>query len=100
MDTPNYRMPFVPSTLMTEGGSIDTCDMGESIAHNIMLLITTKKGENRYDENYGNDVWNRNSIMELQVPSGKTFSLKALKDKFRNTNQELYSRKLMLISSL
>ncbi|WP_262483517.1 hypothetical protein [Chryseobacterium sp. P1-3] len=28
MDTPNYRMPFVPSTLMTEGGSIDTCDMG------------------------------------------------------------------------
>jgi phage baseplate assembly protein W len=58
MDTPNYRMPFVPSTLMTEGGSIDTCDMGESIAHNIMLLITTKKGENRYDENYGNDVWN------------------------------------------
>ncbi len=44
MDTPNYRMPFVPSTLMTEGGSIDTCDMGESIAHNIMLLITTKKG--------------------------------------------------------
>lgn len=57
MDTPNYRMPFVPSTLMSEGGSIDTCDVGESIAHNIMLLITTKKGENRYDENYGNDVW-------------------------------------------
>lgn len=58
MDTPNYRMPFVPSALMTEGGSIDICDMGESIAHNIMLLITTKKGENRYDDNYGNDVWN------------------------------------------
>lgn len=58
MDTPNYRMPFVPSTLMKEGGSIETCDTGESIAHNIMLLITTKKGENRYDENYGNDVWN------------------------------------------
>lgn len=57
MDTPNYRMPFVPSALMSDGGSIDTCDVGESIAHNIMLLITTKKGENRYDENYGNDVW-------------------------------------------
>lgn len=58
MDTPNYRMPFVPSILMSEGGSIDTCDVGESIAHNIMLLITTKKGENRYDESYGNEVWN------------------------------------------
>ncbi|CAA7196792.1 GPW/gp25 family protein [Chryseobacterium potabilaquae] len=58
MDIPNYRMPFIPSALMSEGSSIDTCDIGESIAHNIMLLITTKKGENRSDENYGNDVWN------------------------------------------
>jgi hypothetical protein len=40
MDTPNYRMPFVPSTLMTEGGSIDTCDMGESIAHNIRVYTS------------------------------------------------------------
>lgn len=58
MNNMNYRMPFNPSALMKEGGIIETCDVGESIAHHIMLLITTKKGENRYDSNYGNEVWN------------------------------------------
>lgn len=58
MEAPNYKMPFNPKALMMSNGTIKTCDVGESIAQNIMLLITTKKGENRYDENYGNDVWN------------------------------------------
>jgi len=42
---------------MISNGQLETCDVFESIAQNIMLLIITKKGENRYDENYGNDVW-------------------------------------------
>ena len=29
-----------------------------SRASNGVIIITTKKGENRYDENYGNEVWN------------------------------------------
>ena len=58
MEQPSYQMPFNPLSVMTSEGSMRTCDLGESIAQNIMLLITTKKGENRYDENYGNDVWN------------------------------------------
>lgn len=57
MEGINYKFPFNPSVLMAENGSIDTCDIAESIAQNIMLLIITKKGENRYDEHYGNDVW-------------------------------------------
>lgn len=43
---------------MKENGAVETCDIAESIAQNIMLLIITKKGENRYDDQYGNDVWN------------------------------------------
>ncbi|WP_207798924.1 GPW/gp25 family protein [Taibaiella soli] len=31
--------------------------MEESIAQNIMLLITTRPGENRFDPDYGNAVW-------------------------------------------
>jgi len=58
MESQNYKIPFNPSSLMISNGQIETCDMAESIAQNIMLLIVTKKGENRYDENYGNDVWN------------------------------------------
>ena len=58
MESSNYILPFNPSSLMKENGAIDTCDIAESIAQNIMLLIITKKGENRYDDQYGNDVWN------------------------------------------
>jgi phage baseplate assembly protein W len=57
MDNSNYKLPFRPLNLMASNGQIETCDVYESIAQNIMLLITTKKGENRYDEDYGNDVW-------------------------------------------
>lgn len=57
MENSNYKLPFRPLHLMASNGQVETCDVYESIAQNIMLLITTKKGENRYDEEYGNDVW-------------------------------------------
>lgn len=57
MENQNYKIPFNPLNMMTSNGQIETCDIAESIAQNIMLLIITKKGENRYDEDYGNDVW-------------------------------------------
>ena len=53
-----YQMPFNPSSLFKDGGEMQVCSMAESIAQNIMLLITTKQGENRFDEEYGNAVWN------------------------------------------
>lgn len=53
----NYRMPFNPEKLIEENGTMEMCSLAESIAQHLMLLITTKKKENRYDFNYGNDVW-------------------------------------------
>lgn len=53
-----YKMPFNASTLMKENGSIEMCSQAENIAQHLMLLITTKPGENRYDLHYGNAVWN------------------------------------------
>lgn len=50
-------MPFDPERLMGEDSSVEMCSMAESIAHNLMLLITTKKRENRFDFDYGNAVW-------------------------------------------
>lgn len=58
MKEDNYRLPFSPQAAMMSSGTIQTCGAAESIAQNIMLLIITKQGENRYDERYGNDVWN------------------------------------------
>ncbi len=53
MENSNYKLPFRPLNLMASNGQVETCDVFESIAQNIMLLITTKKGENRYDEDNG-----------------------------------------------
>ncbi|BAV05363.1 Gene 25-like lysozyme [Filimonas lacunae] len=53
----NYKLPFNPSTLFSATGFIESCSQEESIAQNLMLLITTKQGENRFDRFYGNAVW-------------------------------------------
>ena len=53
-----YQLPFKPSLLFKDGGEIQACSLAESVAQNIMLLITTKQGENRYNNEYGNAVWN------------------------------------------
>ncbi len=51
------KIPFDPQTLLTERSTLKTCSMAESIAHNLMLLITSRKQENRFDPDFGNDVW-------------------------------------------
>lgn len=43
MDNLNYRFPFNPLAVMKDSGSMETCDVAESIAQNIMLLIITKR---------------------------------------------------------
>lgn len=83
MNKTNYRMPFSPENLMMEGGIVDTCDEAESIAHNIMLLITTKKGENRYDENYGNEVWNLEFDNGVSSAMWETIFINSLKQQIR-----------------
>lgn len=52
-----YKIPFNSKQLIENTNNDITCDLFESIAQHLMLLITTRKGENRFDENYGNDVW-------------------------------------------
>lgn len=42
---------------MTEGLELPTCSLAESIAQHLMLLVLTRKGEHRFDPNYGNAVW-------------------------------------------
>ena len=78
MDSSNYALPFNPSSLMKENGAIQTCDMAESIAQNIMLLIITKKGENRYDDQYGNDVWNLEFDNGISSAVWETIFIKSL----------------------
>ncbi|MCC9043545.1 GPW/gp25 family protein [Myroides sp. M-43] len=52
-----YKFPFNPELAMSEGASLPTCSLAESIAQNVMLLVITRKGENRFNPDYGNAVW-------------------------------------------
>ena len=56
MSHPHYKIPF-RADLLFEGKDMPTCDLGESIAQHIQLLITTRFGEHRFDYDYGNGIW-------------------------------------------
>ena len=60
------KFPFNPEVAMSEGAELPCCSLAESIAQNIMLLIITRKGENRFNPDYGNAVW------DLEFDNGVT----------------------------
>jgi phage baseplate assembly protein W len=51
-----YKIPFDLSNVL-EGGDAPACNMHESIAQHLYVLITTRSGENRFDNSYGNSIW-------------------------------------------
>ncbi|MCZ4242384.1 GPW/gp25 family protein [Pedobacter punctiformis] len=51
-----FKFPIYLGELL-EGRDLQMCGLGESIAQHIQLLITTRFGENRYDFDYGNKIW-------------------------------------------
>lgn len=79
METSHYTLPFSPAALMKDNGNVETCDMAQSIAQNIMLLIITKKGENRYDDQYGNDVWSLEFDNGVSAAVWENIFIKSLK---------------------
>ncbi|HAV02164.1 GPW/gp25 family protein [Chryseobacterium salipaludis] len=89
MDNTNYRMPFDPRAAMTSDGNIATCSTGESIAQNIMLLIITKKGENRYDPQYGNDVWEVEFDNGVSSAAWENIFIKSLQRQIRDYEPRL-----------
>lgn len=58
MKPTNFKIPFDAVNLFSDNGRVQKCGMEESIAQHLMLLITTRQGENRFDDAYGNEVWN------------------------------------------
>jgi len=52
-----YDLPLKVKNLMSFKNDLKTCDLRQSIAQNIFLIITTKFNENRFDESYGCKIW-------------------------------------------
>jgi len=52
-----YELPIDFDRLMHINTELPTCDLKQSIAQNIYLIITSKHRENRFDESYGCKLW-------------------------------------------
>lgn len=87
-------MPFDPEKLMTEAGSLKMCSMAESIAHNLMLLIITKKRENRFDFDYGNAVWDFEFENGVTTVEWEALFVESMKDQINKYEPRIYAPKI------
>lgn len=90
----NYKMPFNPEKLISDNGTIEMCSQGESIAHNIMLLIITKKRENRYDFDYGNEVWDLEFENSVSTVEWESIFVKSMRDQIEKFEPRIYAPKI------
>jgi predicted component of type VI protein secretion system len=90
----NYKMPFDPERLMSEESSVEMCSMAESIAHNLMLLITTKKRENRFDFDYGNAVWNIEFENGVTTVEWEALFIESMKEQIEKYEPRIYAPKI------
>lgn len=70
-----YQLPIKFKTLMSANNELPTCDLSQSIAQNIFLIITTKYKENRYDESYGCEIWD----MDFELVSNENLWLEKIR---------------------
>ena len=87
-------MPFDPERLMSEESSVEMCSMAESIAHNLMLLITTKKRENRFDFDYGNAVWDIEFENGLTTVEWEALFSRSMKEQIEKYEPRIYAPKI------
>lgn len=92
----NYKMPFDPESLMSDEGSMPMCSMPESIAHNLMLLITTKKNENRFDFDYGNEVWEIEFENAVSTVEWETIFVRSIKDQIGKYEPRIYAPRIQV----
>lgn len=64
-----YKLPFDFGKIIQGKDAELSSSIAENIAQHIELLVTTKFGENRSDNNYGNEIWDlefENSLSDTQ----------------------------------
>lgn len=90
----NYKIPFDPAALLNERSNIKTCSMAESIAQNLMLLITSRKQENRFDPDFGNDVWEFEFDNAVTIVQWESLFIESLKRQIQNYEPRLTQPKI------
>lgn len=54
-----YKMPLQFGRLMERNQDLPSCELKESVAQNISLIIGSKYNEHRFDQNYGCEIWDK-----------------------------------------
>ncbi|MDR0794126.1 MAG: GPW/gp25 family protein [Chitinophagaceae bacterium] len=96
MNNKNYRMPFDPGSLIGENGTMPLCSVAESIAQHLMLLITTRKNENRYDLDYGNAVWDIEFDNAITAVEWEKIFVESMKKQIADYEPRITSPKISL----
>jgi phage baseplate assembly protein W len=96
MNSNNYKIPFNPGGLTGENGTMQMCSVAESIAQHLMLMITTKKKENRYDLDYGNAVWDIEFDNAITAAEWETIFVESMKRQIALYEPRIISPKISL----
>jgi phage baseplate assembly protein W len=96
MNNNNYKIPVDPGRLTGENGAMQMCSVAESIAQHLMLLITTKKKENRHDLNYGNAVWDIEFDNAITAVEWETIFVESMKKQIAIYEPRIISPKISL----
>jgi predicted component of type VI protein secretion system len=87
-------MPFDPEKLMSEDGAVEMCSMAESIAQHLMILITTKKRENRFDFDYGNAVWDIEFENAVSLVAWEAIFTESMRQQIERYEPRIYAPKI------
>lgn len=72
-----------------EGNRMDICDIKNSIARNLHLLITTVRGEHKRNENYGAEYLDYDYDIHLANDSRREIIIKSVKHQISNYEKRL-----------
>jgi len=76
-----YELPIDFKLLISKNGELATCDLKQSIAQNIYLIITSKYKENRFDDSYGCELWD----MDFELVANENMWLERIRKSVYNS---------------
>ncbi len=94
MNFKNYKLPLQPGLILKKEQHPECVRIEESIAHNIHLILMTRFGENRFDESYGNAVWEYDFEILPQISKWQTHIANSIADSIRTHEKRLINIKV------
>ncbi len=80
MEQHYYKLPLNFESLITKNKELEPSSKGESIAANVYLIITSKFGENRFDETYGCEIWDFDFVNVSSQTHWKSAIIKSIEN--------------------